>query len=446
MLLCSMSKSVPSSPFLRSLKLMKAASSLIGSEVVNTVSQRGTQATRLLQSHTLAKSLGELKGAAMKVGQLLSLDLSEYLPPEAVEALEALQDQAPTIDFVQMEQVMINELGFEKYQQLQFDSTKPMAAASIGQVYKAKLHGKDVVLKVQYPNIQKSIDSDIRILKRLVTPMLLITAKKMNLDAIYEEVGQVLHQETKYLDELKYLQLYSQHVQSVEGYRTPLAYPEFSSNKVLCMSYEPGLSLKDWIRSNPSEEKKQIVGNKLLNLYELEFFRWGLVQTDPNFANYLIDPNTLEVILLDFGASKEYASPFRKDYRELLKAFRNNPEKGLELALQMELLHPKETSAAKEKFCEMMTFLMIPFSDQTQSFRFDDEDYSKKVRSMVWEFMGELKYSPPPRDLLFLHRKLGGIFNALKALHIEIDVRPIWDKIMSMEIPSDNPNTNDLGA
>ncbi len=434
-------KSPPKSPFKRSLSLFGAAAQIASKElsskvktvIKNTVEEKASENVklRIAQAKIISENLGQLKGAAMKVGQLLSTEAKDFLPQEALDILAKLQSDAPKVDFDVMYEQIIDDLGEEKFNQLKNFQEKPIAAASIGQVYSASLpEGKEVVLKVQYPGVASSIHSDIKILKKLIEPMLKISGRQIELDEIFEEIAKTLSLEADYLNEAKATTKYRENILGHDQFLVPEVIPEFSGKKVLCMTKISGVSLFEWIKSQPSYDQRLFIGQSILDLFMLEFFHHGFVQTDPNFGNYLVQEDPLALVLLDFGSTKKYTKKFINSYKKLLSVLvQDDPKVVLEAAYDFDLLDPRESKEAQDNLVEMLQASFEPFRPEVQPFKFDDQDYAKRSREVVLKFISSLKYTPPRKDLIFLHRKLGGIFNLLKNLEIELDLTPYWEQM-----------------
>jgi aarF domain-containing kinase len=266
------------------------------------------------QAETVVQHVGQLKGAAMKAVQMITIESQDFLPPEVIKVLEKLQSQAPPIEDSVMKSLLKKEIGTELFDKLKELSEKPIAAASIGQVYEAKLENQPVVVKIQYPGISESVDSDLNVLKKIIKTLLFVSNKKINIDELFEEVTRILKLETNYKNEAKNLLKYAENFQNSKKYKVPKLFNEFTTNKVLVMSKEDGLEFTDWFNSNPSEKQKEELGYSLLNLYIKEFFENQFVQTDPNPANFLIDKEGT-LVLLDFGATLKYTKKFKKTYK-----------------------------------------------------------------------------------------------------------------------------------
>jgi len=308
---------VKSSAFSRSLELAKLAARVGLKEV-----RSGSLSSRLDQAVVIAESLSKLKGAAMKAGQLLSLELTDYFPKEAIEVLSKLQNSAHSVDFSVIDKTLRTELGPEWFRKIHNLSKTPLGTASIGQVHRAQYEGREIVLKVQYPGIADSIDSDIKILKTLAVAFCGLTGRDMDLDPLFTEFRNLLEQEVDYLKEAEFQKRYRSYVVQYAldrgiRCRVPEVIEEITTERVLAMTYEPGVTLRTWMAEARSKEQKEKMAHTFLDLYFNEFFNWALVQTDSNLANFLVHESAgggPELVLLDFGASREYSDDFIRNY------------------------------------------------------------------------------------------------------------------------------------
>lgn len=387
--------------------------------------------TLLEQADIVVNHVGKLKGAAMKAVQSLSVEGADFLPPEVLKVLETLQSQAEPFPSTVLHQVMAQELG-EKLQQLENISEKPIASASIGQVYEATYQDEPVVIKVQYPGVSESVDDDIDTLKKLLKALVVLSQKKVEFDDLMEEARRVLKLETNYhLEEqslIKYKQLFAE-----SNYIIPKVYTQFTTQKILVLSKEEGLEFPKWLELNPTETQRKKIGEQLLNLYTKEFFENRLVQTDPNPANFLVNSND-QLVLLDFGATVEFSGDFVKDYQLLLRsAFSGDKQQLLNNIFTLNFLSAKESVETQEAFLEFLMSSLSPFDKDKQPFDFSDGEYSSQVRQQALKFSRMLKYSAPPKQLIFLHRKLGGIFMLLKRLGVRADLTPFREKIINTD-------------
>lgn len=419
---------IPTSLFGRGTRLLGLASKLALEEASSRLKTWEDEKEKLLSKVQMAqdmvKTLSQLKGASMKVGQLLSLDLGDYLPPEIVKVLEQLHHQSTFLDFEKIEKVLQSELG-DKYPHLLEISAKPIAAASIGQVHRAKLHGKDVVIKVQYPGVAESIPSDMKLLEVIVKQANFFQGKReTDLSAFFQEVREVLLKEADYNNELLMHLLYREKFRE-SPYVIPHAYEEYSTGKVLTQEFIEGLSFSQWLETNPPVAIKEKMSDLMMRLYLEEVFHHGMVQTDPNPGNFLITRDD-RMALLDFGAVKVYSPEFISGYRNILRhAYVRDSEKIIEEALKLNFMDPREGNDVKEIFLEMMEFLVEPFR-LDHHFDFTDKTFFTKSRDLSWEMTKRCRYSPPPKDLIFLHRKLAGIFIFIKRMDVKIKLKDYW--------------------
>jgi aarF domain-containing kinase len=288
-----------------------------------------------------------------------------------------------------------------------------------------------VVFKVLYPGLKESVKSDIALLKKAMWAFCKMTGRDMNLDPLFSEIKSVLQNEMDYDHEKlayqKFNDLTSKRKWPFMEVKTPQIISDFCTDQFLCMTYEPGTSLKSWLETNPSEKKREKLALTLLDLYMTEFFDWGFVQTDPNPGNFIIQNNTL--VALDFGATKYYDIKFREKYVKLLKAIKSLDEKLIvKEAIAFGLISKKESPEAFSVFTQLLKLGVQPFFNDSV-FDFSDDQFLKENSRLSKELLKQLKYSPPPHQILFLHRKLGGIYAILRKMNVAIDVNQFWNRI-----------------
>jgi aarF domain-containing kinase len=421
---------IPTGLWSRGSKLVGIASKVamneITSRVKNWEDEKSKIAAKVELAQNIVKTMSELKGASMKVGQLLSMDLGEYFPPEVIKVLENLHQNSTFLPFETIKDILKEELG-EKFNELSDISEIPLAAASIGQVHSAKLNEKMVVIKIQYPDVAASIPSDLKLLKVLLKNFILIQGKEFDLDPFFNEIQEVLTKETDYKNEELMLRLYKESFKDSK-FIIPAVYPEFSTSKIICMDFIEGKSFKDWLPTSLLGERMRLA-EQLMHLYLDEFFIHGLVQTDPNPGNFLITPEN-QMALLDFGAVKQYDRSFIDGYRKILiAAFEKDKNKVLEESELLGFIDPRESMEIKTIYLEMMELLAAPFRQEIP-FDFTDRQFFEESQKLSWHLVKKCKYSPPPKDLLFLHRKLGGVFFLIKKLDAKIILKTYWHKVV----------------
>jgi aarF domain-containing kinase len=167
-----------------------------------------------------------------------------------------------------------------------------------------------------------------------------------------------------------------------------------------------------------------------LNLFHREFLDWHLVQTDPNFGNYLIQQSPLRVVLLDFGSTLSYTPEFVLDYTKMIQLSTiEDPQEMYTKAVALGLMDSRESKEVEQAFFNLMKTAVEPALPQHQPFDFSSSDYEKRSMETVMSFTKSLKYSSPPREIIFLHRKLGGLFGLFKKLEAKIDLTPFWIRL-----------------
>jgi aarF domain-containing kinase len=425
-----------SSAFSRSVELAKLVARIGIKEV-----RSGDFKSRLEQAALIANSLSRLKGAAMKAGQLLSLELSNYFPPEAIEVLSQLQNAAVAQPFAQIESTLRQELGATQFKQIVDMNQSPIGIASIGQVHRARYQGQDIVLKVQYPGVATSIDSDLKILKTIASSFCQITGRKMRLDNLFQEFQSILQQEVDYCSEAQYQREYGSrvnHIVSQGGFkfRVPTVIDEISTERVLAMTYESGSTLRAWLATKPDRNQRESLAHAILDLYFHEFFEWGLVQTDPNWANFLVRgaEGNPSLVLLDFGATRRYTSEFIRDYIKLLHLTAKGDSAGLkDHAIEFGMIDGRESKEAFSAFENMIKTAIHPFfaaSAGKNKFDFSSLEHNTNSQNAAKVLADELVFSPPPYGLVFLHRKLAGVYSILKSLGVTLDVTSYWQKML----------------
>jgi aarF domain-containing kinase len=374
--------------------------------------------------------LSELKGLPQKVGQLISIDATDFLPPEWKDKFKPLQKDGKAIDFNLIEDILKNELG-DKYKEIESLSKTPIGVGSIAQVHIAKIQNKDYVLKVQYPHISETIKTDIKLLSSLGNIFGLIRPKANDIKNIVEEAQKMLLYEIDYKNEKKHYQEMRELLKEDNRFYIPEILEQFSTEKVLCIEYIPGITLADWLSKSQDDHDKKRIVLSLLELFIDEFFLYGLVQTDPNYANYLIMENG-QIALIDFGACKKFDPAFQKKYFNFLKsAYEKDKELALDLGEEMGLVSRLDSVESQQHFLDFI-FCSLSFFDINQNpISFKSESKTKELIEYGWKLWSKQKISDPDSNLLFLHRKVGGMFSLLKETKLTLNLNPLWIQIQA---------------
>ena len=369
----------------------------------------------------VADQLATMRGAAMKVGQILSMDTGDFLPRELADILARLRSDARYMPPGQLHQVMSEAYGEEWESVFYGFEHKPLAAASIGQVHKAMSpDGQEIVLKVQYPGVATSIDSDVDNIASLLKLSGLLPGE-LDIQPLLDDAKAQLHDEADYNKEAEFLAAFGDLLQGDDRFIVPQVLPELTRKTVLAMSYVNGRPIENI--ATESQEVRDQVMTALVELMFRELFELRMVQTDPNFANYQYNSASGKIVLLDFGATRRFKASFVNAYRSLAKAAIAGNEKRLAAAAEkVGYAMGDEDSEYRALVLELFMLALEPL--QT------DEDYDF-ARSTMAARMSELSeevtrftdfWQVPPTEAVFFHRKLGGMFMLASRLKARVNV------------------------
>ena len=393
--------------------------------------ERPEQAVNALLTATnakkLARRLATMRGAAMKIGQVMSMEGADILPPEFTEALAILRDSADTMPESQVRKVMARELGKDWENHFETFEFEPIAAASIGQVHRAlSRDGRDLALKIQYPGVARSIDSDVDNMALLLR-MMSILPVELDTDGIVTEAKRQLHQEADYLAEARFLREYRYLVSDNDRLLVPDVHEDLTTVRVLAMDYLEGEPLEHLGRDGVDQAKRDRVVDELERLLFRELFEFRTMQTDPNFANYLYRPEDGRIILLDFGSTVTFPLHFTERYREISKALIAGDDDGVwRYAEDIGYLHPGDSPAHCGRIVGLIKIVCEPIL-QDRVYDFGVSDVAPRARDagfeLAWKSRGELR-SPPP-ETVFLHRKLIGSFLLCGRIRARVNVQEL---------------------
>jgi len=375
----------------------------------------------------LASRLAGMRGAAMKMGQILSMESADFLPREFSDALAILRDSADTMPLSQIKRVMGREYG-KGWQKLFVDfNYEPIAAASIGQVHRVFTEdGRDLALKIQYPGVAKSINSDVDNMAML---MRLINLLPMEIDisGIVKEAKRQLHQEADYIVEAQYLRDYRKLVEDEPRFVVPGVHDDLTTKRILAMDYVEGVPLESLGEDGVAQELKDGVGALLQHLMFRELLEFRTMQSDPNFANYLYQPETDRVVLLDFGSTVSFKQTFTQRYARIARAMIDGDDIALRrLAEQMGYINPGNSDEYVERILSLIRLISEPVI-RGGVYDFGASDIFARGREagleMFFEDMSE--YKVPPPETMFLHRKLVGSFMLCSRIGARVDAQKL---------------------
>ncbi|MCF7478722.1 AarF/ABC1/UbiB kinase family protein [Vibrio sp. J2-4] len=372
----------------------------------------------------LTDQLAHLRGAAMKLGQMLSMDAGDVLEPELADILSRLRSDADPMPAKQLNAVMESSLGTNWKAEFLSFNFKPIASASIGQVHQAYSDaGDNLAVKVQYPGIRKSIDSDVNNVGTLLKVVGLIP-ESVDYKGLLEEAKKQLHDEADYAREAQFAIRYHDALKGHPHFVVPKIHTESCSDSVLAMEFIDGVPIEHI--EHYDQSTRDFVMHSLLELLFRELFEFKMVQTDPNFANYLYIESTHQIGLLDFGATREYSERFSAGYRQAFASVMNNDEQGLNDALEQigffsQTILPDQRQAILDLVkmaCEPMLV--------DEPYDFKASGLAQKLREAGTILSMEQEYwHTPPADALFLHRKIGGMYLLAARIGAKVNIRQL---------------------
>ncbi|EGQ9761159.1 ABC1 kinase family protein [Vibrio alginolyticus] len=372
----------------------------------------------------LTDQLAHLRGAAMKLGQMLSMDAGDVLEPELADILSRLRSNADPMPAKQLNAVMESSLGTNWKAEFLSFNFKPIASASIGQVHQAYSDaGDNLAVKVQYPGIRKSIDSDVDNVGTLLKVVGLIP-ESVDYKGLLEEAKKQLHDEADYAREAQFAIRYHDALKEHPHFVVPKIHTGSCSDSVLAMEFIDGSPIEQI--EHYDQSTRDFVMHSLLELLFRELFEFKMVQTDPNFANYLYIENTRQIGLLDFGATREYSERFSSGYRQAFASVVNNDEQGLNDALEQigffsQTILPDQRQAILDLVkmaCEPMLV--------DEPYDFKASGLAQKLREAGTILSMEQEYwHTPPADALFLHRKIGGMYLLAARIAAKVNIRQL---------------------
>lgn len=370
----------------------------------------------------LTEQLSRLRGAAMKLGQLLSLDAGDLLPPELSAILAQLRADARPMPLRQLDRALVAGWGSDWADRLAHFDRRPFAAASIGQVHRALTKsGRDLAIKVQYPGIARSIDSDVDNVATLLKLSGLLP-RHIDIAAILTEAKVQLHQEADYAREGAMLARFGKLLAGDKRFAVPRRYAPLSGGTILAMDYLPGVAV-DSITDAP-QAVRDAVAHALCELVLRELFDFALMQTDPNFANYQYDAASGRIILLDFGATRAIPAAVVDGYRNLLTAAMRQDRAAVRTAIDALGLASARAFARHPAEMDRIIGTLLDLFAREGAIDFGDRNLTAALRDETLTIAADRdNWSIPPADALFIQRKLGGTFLLAARLGARIDVR-----------------------
>ncbi|MGB0933692.1 MAG: ABC1 kinase family protein [Lishizhenia sp.] len=422
---------IPTSKVKRAAKIMGASAKVGGNYVkyyAKKVVNPSTSKDSLHKDNAedIYKSLSELKGSALKVAQMMSMD-NQMLPQAYQDKFSMAQYSAPALSFPLISKTFVQQLGKKPHEIFDDFSKDAVNAASIGQVHKAKIDEKIFAVKIQYPGVADAISSDLKLVKPLAGKLL--NMKSADMEMYMSEVESKMIEETDYALELKRSTFISEKCAFIPNLRFPNYYESYSSGRVLTMDWLDGKMFPDFIKTNPTQEVRNAIGQAMWDFFLYQMKELRMVHADPHPGNFIVD-NENNLCVLDFGCVKEIPEDFFNNYFQLLRPdILKKPDLLNSVYENMDFFRPDDTEKQKEKlkamFQEIIGLLAKPF--HTENFDFGDNAYFTKIYSMGEGFSKDKEFrkmnnARGSRHAIYVMRTFFGLYSLLNQLQAKVNM------------------------
>ncbi len=405
--------------------------------------KRAERHKKMLSRHAqlLVDELGKLKGSVVKIGQVMALYGEHFLPVEVTEALHTLEDKTVSLEWPAILQVLKRELGEERLAALEIDP-EPIGAASLGQVHRARIieSGKEICLKIQYPGVADAVDSDLNSVAQLLR-FAKVVSFGPDFDEWLEEVRHMMHREVDYRLEAETTQRFREMLADDARYIVPEVYFEFSTSHVMATSFEDGHSVNSPVVQTLPQERRNAIAKSALELFLKELFVWHELQTDPNFGNYRVrlgvGSSPDKIVLLDFGAVQKYPLAVLGPVCAMIKAsYERNLEEVVQGGVALRFMQPEWPSKVLNEFGEVCMAVLEPLAKEDVSvpasalneqgqYKWKDSDLPTRVAKRAAMSAINRYFKIPPKEFVFLNRKLVGVYTFISVLSAEFNGRDI---------------------
>jgi len=371
--------------------------------------------THIKNAIKLVQRSKELRGAFTKLVQMLSMR-DDILPAEVLGILSSVQSSVPPMDYSLIRKQVVRELGRPPEQVFASFEHHAFAAASLGQVHKARLKsGQEVVVKVQYPGVDQTVEQDLRNIKALLQTMTIIgrdvMRQKIDQGDLYRELEERLHEELDYVNEAKNIALFQQMFRDDDEVVIPDVYPDLSSRRVLTMGLVEGYPLQAILGPGVDQALKDWVAIKYFRVLARQIFEFGVVHTDPHPGNYLVTYHP-KLAILDFGSIRILPEPIRKAYHRLAHAILADDH-----AMMAECFVKLEYVDKDDDPDPLIRILKIAFEPVLRDQLYDARKFNSVERGMqIAEIGFEHRLFKVPGHRVFLIRALAGLDAYLKQL------------------------------
>ena len=423
----------PPSRARRFLKMAKTTASMAGDATATRIKSwfqsddevaDSRAASQRRNGERLAETLGELKGAVMKLGQMASV-ATDLLPAELAEPLEELQRDAPPMPFETVADQIASELGARPETLYAEFDREPFASASIGQVHRAVTdEGRQAVVKVQYPGIDESVGSDLGQLKMALRASgFLNRDKRRAFDLMFDEIEARLQEELDYTVEAGNVRLFRQMYAGDEKVAVPEVIGERSAKRVLTLGYEPGDSLET-VRHEYTWEQKDAIGEKLFRMFGGQLFRHKTIHADPNPANFAFRPDGT-VVLYDYGCIKRLEEEQHRALVAVMRASLRGDWEALDRALLELGARVADKPPLDDEIYETWHRIFISPILEQDPYDYGDGVIYERFRDHFQTFVDHEAWFQPPPGGVYIDRTVVGLHNILRKLACQVPCEAI---------------------
>lgn len=405
------------------------------------------------RARELVDELGQLKGSVVKIGQMMALFGEHFLPPEVTEALHTLENSTTALEWPAVERHLKQQIGTVKLDELEVDP-EPLGAASLGQVHRArrKSDGTELVLKIQYPGVADAIDSDMRALVRLLKLSRLVPITEQ-FNQWLDEVREMLGREVDYDLEAHTTRHFKEALKDDPRFIVPEVYGEYSTHNILCLSYEEGVHISDPSVVNLSQERRNFLGRAIMELCCREVFEWDKMQTDPNFGNYLMrigDDGEDKIVLLDFGAIRDFDDEVLGPGREMIRAsWYHDTDRLIRAMRALDFLSGDAPRRLQNDFAELCFEAIEALQDpdrfpppaevvnENGEYLWGESNLPSRVMNRASRTALSVYFDVPPKEFIFLFRKLLGAYTFLHVIKARVRGNTILEPFVDLREAED---------
>ena len=406
------------------------------------------------RAQELVEELGSLKGSVVKIGQMMALFGEHFLPEEVTTALHTLENQTTALEWPAIERHLKRQLGEVKLAELEIEQ-QPLGAASLAQVHKAvrKSDGKELCLKIQYPGVADAIDSDMRALVRLLKLSRLVPMTEQ-FNMWLDEVREMLKREVDYDLEAHTTRHFRTALADDTRFVVPEIVPEFSTHNIMCMTFERGIGVNDPAVLELSQTRRNFIGRAIMELCCREVFEWNKMQTDPNFGNYLLrigeTPEQDQIVLLDFGAIRDFDNDVLGPGREMIRAsFHHDTDRLIRALNALDFLARNAPRKLLEEFSELCFEAVEVLQDpdrypppasvlnENGEYCWGKSNLPNRIMNRAGRNALSVHFDVPPKEFIFLARKLLGAYTFLHVIESEVRGNTILEPFIHMQEEDD---------